>query len=388
MKQKNLILMVVAVGCGLVAAFLTTQINAKPKVETLEVWVASKDLPVGTVFTKADLPKYAVKKKLPKDGLPPAFVTNEEEFYDKRLARAVMKDETFHPGALGRGGITLPEGHFMYSLAISGSDALNGFVQPGSKVDVLATMRLGKKLHAFPILVDMLIVAVNGFTDITELKKNNIQDINSVSFAVREKQAQALNIAKARGCHLSLMLRPLGSPPPEKYNIDEVIKILESDTGQVAVGSPEGKHGMEDPISPAQQNVKVWVAIDNIPAGAEITRELINSKLREKEAPRELAEDAYSDLTKLIENKNTFPNGLSKGNFVTFSSIGGPKPPVSAINVKTGKPTRDILVVVASGSLVYRYYEHSPGDWRFLTILTPEEAAKNPPTVQSKPMPK
>ena len=33
MKQKNLILMVVAVGCGLVAAFLTTQINAKPKVE-------------------------------------------------------------------------------------------------------------------------------------------------------------------------------------------------------------------------------------------------------------------------------------------------------------------------------------------------------------------
>ena len=29
MKQKNLILMVVAVGCGLVAAFLTTQINAQ-----------------------------------------------------------------------------------------------------------------------------------------------------------------------------------------------------------------------------------------------------------------------------------------------------------------------------------------------------------------------
>ena len=37
MKQKNLILMVVAVGCGLVAAFLTTQINAKPKVEKVEV---------------------------------------------------------------------------------------------------------------------------------------------------------------------------------------------------------------------------------------------------------------------------------------------------------------------------------------------------------------
>ena len=39
MKQKNLILMVVAVGCGLVAAFLTTQMNAKPKVETLEATI-------------------------------------------------------------------------------------------------------------------------------------------------------------------------------------------------------------------------------------------------------------------------------------------------------------------------------------------------------------
>ncbi len=55
MKQKNLILMVVAVGCGLVAAFLTTQINAKPKVEKIAVWVAAKDLPVGTVFTKAEI---------------------------------------------------------------------------------------------------------------------------------------------------------------------------------------------------------------------------------------------------------------------------------------------------------------------------------------------
>ena len=34
MKQKNMILMVVAVGCGLVAAFLTTQINARAESRT------------------------------------------------------------------------------------------------------------------------------------------------------------------------------------------------------------------------------------------------------------------------------------------------------------------------------------------------------------------
>ena len=33
MKQKNVILMVVAVGCGLVAAFLTSQMSAKGQIE-------------------------------------------------------------------------------------------------------------------------------------------------------------------------------------------------------------------------------------------------------------------------------------------------------------------------------------------------------------------
>src|SRR5206468_11176458 len=55
MKQKNLILMVVAVGCGLVAAFLTSQMSARSSaVEQVEVIVAAKDLPVGTMLGKED----------------------------------------------------------------------------------------------------------------------------------------------------------------------------------------------------------------------------------------------------------------------------------------------------------------------------------------------
>ena len=53
MKQKNLILLVVAVGCGLLAAFLTTQMSAKaPTAEQSEMLVAAKELPVGTKIEK------------------------------------------------------------------------------------------------------------------------------------------------------------------------------------------------------------------------------------------------------------------------------------------------------------------------------------------------
>ena len=54
MKQKNVILMVVAVGCGLVAAFLTSQMSGKT-VDQVEVVVASRDLAVGTTLTAEDL---------------------------------------------------------------------------------------------------------------------------------------------------------------------------------------------------------------------------------------------------------------------------------------------------------------------------------------------
>ena len=60
MKQKNIVLMVVAVGCGLVAAFLTSQMSAKPAVEKVDVIVAAKDLPVGSQLTREDL-KTAIK---------------------------------------------------------------------------------------------------------------------------------------------------------------------------------------------------------------------------------------------------------------------------------------------------------------------------------------
>ena len=58
MKQKNMILIAVAVGCGLVAAFLTTQMSAKtPKDEGVEIPVAAKELSVGTKLNKDSLEK-------------------------------------------------------------------------------------------------------------------------------------------------------------------------------------------------------------------------------------------------------------------------------------------------------------------------------------------
>ena len=274
MKQKNLILMVVAVGCGLVAAFLTTQINAKPKVEKLSVWVAVKDLPVGTRITKEDLAKYAVKEDRTKDSLPPAFVVDETELFDKRLGQSIAKGQTFHPGALTKGGLMLPAGHDLIALPLSVAQAGGGFIAPGSRVDVLATMRLGTQLKAMPILVDMLVVAVDANTQVPE--KGVYQTVSMVSFAATQKQALILELAKLRGGHLALLLRHENKPFDKDYNIDKILELMQSTDGSTAKEySTEGKQPGQDPNveaplppePPKIEMVKVWVATEQDPRG-------------------------------------------------------------------------------------------------------------------------
>ena len=233
MKQKNIILIVVAVGCGLVAAFLTSQMKAKP-IEQVDVILVAKDLPVGTMFAKEDLFREGglVKwAKRPKEAVPSAAILNPQELEGKSLSRPLRADETISTPDLRVGNITLPDGFDMASLQIGASNAAAGFVGPGSRVNVNATLRLNNKLEAFPLLVNMLVVAVDTHTAYHKDTNGTFPTMNTVSFAVTEKQALLLSLAKSRGCNLELLLRhPNKTTESDRlYNIDDVIKLLSDD---------------------------------------------------------------------------------------------------------------------------------------------------------------
>lgn len=416
MKQKNLILMVVAVGCGLVAAFLTTQINARPRVDQVEVIVAAKDLPVGTMMTKAELPKLITRKKIAKDALPTAFVMIEEDLLDRRLTRAVRKEETFNPNDLTKGGIvTLPEGMDMVSMPVSVSNAVAGFVVPGSKVDVLATLRLGNKLRAFPILVDMLVLAVDQHVSPDTSKNGSgvFPNMSNVSFAATQEQALLLALAKHRGCHLELLLRHPGKRTDEDYDIKKVKKLLEDDKNPADLVKTSSDDGSEQPVFPTLPSeapppvakieyVKVWAAKVNIDPGTEITKDLVAQKLVETEIPKAASKGAYSDLSELINKNLTLKTGLSEGQWVTANLVGPavgkpqplesfvpPKPEPQAPTVTAGpRAVKDVTVTGPSGTYIHRFEEIRPGEWRLVKILTPQEAARDAARLQAQPAPK
>jgi Flp pilus assembly protein CpaB len=316
---------------------------------------------------------------------------------------------------LTKGGIvTLPDGMDMVSMPVSVSNAVAGFVVPGSKVDVLATLRLSNKLRAFPLLVDMLVLAVDQHVSPDTSKNGSgvFPNMNNVSFAATQEQALLLALAKHRGCHLELLLRHPGKPIDPDYDIKKVKKLLEDEKQPAELKFTDGNDGGEGaiwphvteapPPLPKTEMVKVWMAKVHIDAGTEITKELISQKLVESEIPKVAAEGAYSDLSDLVNKSLTLKTGLSKGQWVTTDLVGPsvtkpepmdvfmpPKPDQQAVKVEAGpRPQKDVNVTSTSGTLIHRFEEVRPGEWRLVRILTTQEVAREAARNAVSPAPK
>ena len=92
-SSKTMILMVVAVGCGLVASFLTSRLlaergNSGPVM--VKRLVAKRNLALGTVIK--DPEKYFVEKEFPEDSAPKKGYDNFDAIKNQKLTKPVSED--------------------------------------------------------------------------------------------------------------------------------------------------------------------------------------------------------------------------------------------------------------------------------------------------------
>jgi len=210
MKQKNLVMLGVAVGCGLVAAIAVAKLSAGSGKgpETTKVLVAKKDLPVQTKLDSKELDNLLTWVDMPRNLVPPDAVTSLEDVKDKELNRTLKTGNPVAYSDLGLvEGIKLPDGHKQITFRSSQVDAVAGFVRPGSKVDVMYVERTSSgKARAGIILKDMLVLAVNMVDRLKDGQGPAIPQVESVSLAVTDKQARILALAEDKG-KLKLVLR-------------------------------------------------------------------------------------------------------------------------------------------------------------------------------------
>ena len=224
MKQKNLAMLGVAVGCGLVAAIAVAKLSARSgnTADTVKVLVAKKDIPIGTKLDDKDLDGWLTWAEVPSNLVPPDVVSDIEYVKNKVVNRTLKMNNPVAMTDVGMPqGIPLPEGTKQITIKSTQVDAVAGFARPGSKVDVMYIERSPTgKWRAAIILRDMLILAINREDQIKDEQGHAIASVESVSMAVSDKQATMVALAEQKGT-LKLVLRGEARSAAKKIAGDE-----------------------------------------------------------------------------------------------------------------------------------------------------------------------
>jgi Flp pilus assembly protein CpaB len=209
--------------------------NRPPEPETVEVCVATKDLPVGTYITPEDVNQMVTRVRVPKDGAPEGVVVEEAQLHDKRITRPWRKGEMFKlPDLLKGGYVRLPEGMVIVSFPTDVShDDGRRVIGPGDRANIIATVQREDKLESVPLVQDSLIIAVNtaGWSP------------SMFSVAVDRDTLELLRLARNRKCKLSAKLsdtaQPSGSQPVDAARVRQFLESLPLATPEEAAPTRE-----------------------------------------------------------------------------------------------------------------------------------------------------
>jgi pilus assembly protein CpaB len=216
MKNKSMMLLMVAAGCGLVAMFGVQQMlsGGKPA-NKVRILVARSDIDAGIKLDQTNVGF----KEWPAEQVPPGAIKTEEEFAERALKHRVGPGAPILTSELGNKGefgleIQIPADMRMVSLPVTATMTHSGLLRPGNYVDVSAVIETpvkggGKKTEVKPVLQCIQVFAVGSRVAGTEESKDpKAAEVKNVSFLVYPLQGQLLQLAhKLSNANLQLAMR-------------------------------------------------------------------------------------------------------------------------------------------------------------------------------------
>jgi pilus assembly protein CpaB len=216
MKPKTLILLVVAVGCGLVASYMTSRVIAERGAkdgedEKVTVLVARQNIPMGTLIKEPE--KLFEEKQFTKGEEPRKAVRSFDQVKDHRLSKPLSAEQFVTPEDLttrdqeGLPGM-MQKGMRAVGLKVNIDTIVAGFVLPHSRVDIIHIVRRNEnESYAKTLLQNILVLAVDTMNQRPEDKQAVVS--STVTVQVTPAQAEKLSLATELGT-LRLTLRSWG----------------------------------------------------------------------------------------------------------------------------------------------------------------------------------
>jgi pilus assembly protein CpaB len=147
MRPKSLVLLALALGCGLVASIGISQVldgsNKPAPVETAPIYVALQNINVGDPVTD----KLVSLEEWPKDKVPVGAISKWEDLEDRRPRSNIYQGEPILDNKLLAKGQTndpikgVPEGMRLKTLSVDARKSAAGLLSPGDRVDVQIFVR-------------------------------------------------------------------------------------------------------------------------------------------------------------------------------------------------------------------------------------------------------
>ncbi|MEX0610848.1 MAG: Flp pilus assembly protein CpaB, partial [Pirellulales bacterium] len=148
MRPKSLLLLALALGCGLVASIGISQVmdrNNKPqsKLQTVPIYIALHNINLGDPIGAAMLSL----EEWPKDKVPRGAISKLEELEGRRPRTAIFEGEPILEGKLLAPGQiadpirSIPKGMRLKTIAVDAEKSAAGLLGPGDRVDVQLFVR-------------------------------------------------------------------------------------------------------------------------------------------------------------------------------------------------------------------------------------------------------
>jgi pilus assembly protein CpaB len=217
MRDRFGLLISLALGCGLLAAFLAFTFLRSPQapemvqrttVSSYPVVVAARDLGVGTSVTLEDVRVI----DWPAEAAPQGFASSVDEVIGRGVVVPMRTNEPMLPEKLtgsdiGRGiSMLIPEGFRAVSVPVNDVISVAGWVRPGTRVDVMVTLsRLPNQAEPVTQVVLQNIEVLGNDRSIQRDSEGDPTPISVVTLLVMPEQAERLAMAESEGrLHLAL----------------------------------------------------------------------------------------------------------------------------------------------------------------------------------------
>jgi pilus assembly protein CpaB len=245
MRSKSVLLLVVALGCGVVASVAVSQVvlnqNDRQEVQTVSILVASKDL---SAALKVPMDGFRVEQ-WPADRVPLGAISDPKMVENKFLKQRLYVGEPFLEAKLSSKGkeFSVPVGFRIFDIPVKDESGGSGYIGPGDRVDVFgyfATNGRTQSAKSVKVIENLEVVMIDGVA-VVDMEATSQKKPSTIQLLVKDSQYIVLDTAANLG-KLRLALCPpqqASSTPAREDNGEEFMEWLkQSETSEVNANLP------------------------------------------------------------------------------------------------------------------------------------------------------